>query len=432
MAFVDAFYRLVQDTELLAAAANDLRRPVMALSIRKWNRLTVADIVQASEDEACGKGHSNIQFSEIVSHAIGLLKKRQGNIFSGSRLKEMMWGRVIVWSLPSVMLGIKIEGGNKHVLEAVIGADAAREWQKKNAHGTLANSTGCNPFWVARMLSACAQGTLNDLLGLKSTREGVQTRQTGVLGKVRGYLASVAPGGAGSVTLNVVVWLMDAPSVPQMRAALRSREFREKVRRYIDAVVRGEPSDDGQGLALEREKMDNLQRHTCSARCPKHSCAHGRIPQSATSVCENGTWQLARGDSTYDSYCPSFCRVLGVSQRVHFFTNGPATLHNIDLLARYLTAPAVTKLEISSTISAVLGDMCQTAWMPGWMDQYSHSTQLLGAVMIAITHQNETQTEMKAITLMGSDDYRSSHPAKVINWHMLYRALLANYKELRR
>ena len=52
--------------------------------------------------------------------------------------------------------------------------------------------------------------------------------------------------------------------------------------------------------------------------------------------------------------------------------------------------------------------------------------------MIAITHQNKTQTEMKAITLMGSDDYWSSHPAKVINWHMLYRALLANYKELRR
>jgi hypothetical protein len=70
--------------------------------------------------------------------------------------------------------------------------------------------------------------------------------------------------------------------------------------------------------------------------------------------------------------------------------------------------------------------------MPGWMDQYSYSARLLGAVMIAITRQNETRTEMKAITLMGSDDYLSSHPSKVINWFMLYRTLLLNYEELRR
>jgi hypothetical protein len=404
----------------------------MSSSNRKWNALTLAEIVRASEYEARGNGHSNTQFSEIVSHAIGLLKKRQGNIFSGSRLKEMMWGRVIVWSLPSVMLGIKIKGDNKHVLEAVIGVDAAHEWKKRNSHTTSANSTESNPFLVARMLSACAQGTLHDLLGLKSTREGVQSRETGVLGKVRGYLASVASGSAGSVTLNVVVWLMNAPSVPRMRAALRSSEFREKVRCYIDAVVRGEPPDDDQGQALDQETMDDLQRHTCSATCPKYGCAQGRIPQSATTVCENGKWQLARENLTYDSYCPSFCRALGVSHRVHFFTNGPATLHNINQLVHYLAAPAVSKLEISAPISAVLGDMCRTAWMPGWMDEYSHSARLLGAVMIALTHQNETQTEIKAIKLMGSDDYRSSHPSKVINWKILYRTLLANYEELQR
>jgi hypothetical protein len=49
-----------------------------------------------------------------------------------------------------------------------------------------------------------------------------------VLGKMRGYLASVASGGTGTVTLNVVVWLMNAPSVSRMRAALQSREFRDK------------------------------------------------------------------------------------------------------------------------------------------------------------------------------------------------------------
>ena len=68
--------------------------------------------------------------------------------------------------------------------------------------------------------------------------------------------------------------------------------------------------------------------------------------------------------------------------------------------------------------------------MDARVDQYSYSAQLLGAVMIAITHQNEMWTEMKAITLMDSDDYLSSCPSKVINWFMLYRTLLLNYEEL--
>jgi len=63
---------------------------------------------------------------------------------------------------------------------------------------------------------------------------------------------------------------------------------------------------------------------------------------------------------------------------------------------------------------------------------YSYSAQLLEAVMIAITRQNKTRTEMKAITLMDSDDCLSSHPSKAIDWYMLYRILLSNYEELRR
>src|SRR6266436_3636190 len=108
--------------------------------------------------------------------------------------------------------------------------------------------------------------------------------------------------------------------------------------------------------------MDDLQQHTCSAMCPKYGCAHGCIPQTAIMVCENGSWQLVRENSTYNSYCPSFCRVLGVSHCVHFFTNGPTTLHNINQLAQYLVAPAVSKLQICAPISTVLGDMCQTVW----------------------------------------------------------------------
>jgi hypothetical protein len=61
-AFVDAFYNIIQDAELVTAAADNLRRPVMSSTISKWSQLTMPDIVRAAEDEVQGIGYSNLEF----------------------------------------------------------------------------------------------------------------------------------------------------------------------------------------------------------------------------------------------------------------------------------------------------------------------------------------------------------------------------------
>jgi hypothetical protein len=90
-------------------------------------------------------------------------------------------------------------------------------------------------------------------------------------------------------------------------------------------------------------------------------------------------------------------------------------MKDISHLGGYLSAHAISRVDTSASMSAVLGDICRNYFIPGWLDQYNHCTRLLGAVMIAITRQNEIHTEMKAISLMGSDDHLSSHPSKTIN-----------------
>jgi hypothetical protein len=201
LAFVDAFYRIVQDAQLVAAAAKDLRRPVMSSTISKWSRLSVPDIVRAAEDEAQGIEYSNIQFRRILHRAVQLLKMRQGNVFSPSRLKDMLWGRIIVWSLPSLLLCITISADNKHMLDIIMGPEAAREFSNTNSQSPLADNSKSDPFLLARMLSICARGMVDDLLGFKQLRGGY----TGVFGNVRGYLASVTSKGQGKVAMNLVV-----------------------------------------------------------------------------------------------------------------------------------------------------------------------------------------------------------------------------------
>jgi hypothetical protein len=235
---VDAFYCIVQDAELVAAAADNLRRPVMSSTISKWSQLTMPDIVRAAEDEVQGIGYSNLEFHQIIHHAIGVLKMHQGNVFSATRLRDMMQGRIIVWSLPSLLLCTTISADNEHTLDAMMGPEAMHKFSNANSQSAFANGSKSDPFLLAQMLSMCAQGTVEDLLGFKRLGGG----HVGMFGKVQGYLVSVTSKGQGKVMMNLVVWLIKSPTLPQMKEALQSVEFREKVRQYIDMVARGEPS----------------------------------------------------------------------------------------------------------------------------------------------------------------------------------------------
>ena len=148
-AFVDAFYHIVQDAELVAAAADDLHRPVMPSTISKWSRLTVPDIVRAAEYKVQGIGYSNLEFHRIIHHVISVLKMCQGNVFSTTRLRDMMWGRIIIWSLPSLLLCITISVDNEHTLDAMMGPEAAHKFSNANSRPAFANKSKLDPFLLA-------------------------------------------------------------------------------------------------------------------------------------------------------------------------------------------------------------------------------------------------------------------------------------------
>jgi len=96
----------------------------------------------------------------------------QGNVFSATRLRDMMWGRIIVWSLPSLLLCITISVDNGHTLDAMMGPEAMHEFSNANSQSAFANGSKSDPFLLARMLSMCAQGTVEDLLGFKQLGGG--------------------------------------------------------------------------------------------------------------------------------------------------------------------------------------------------------------------------------------------------------------------
>jgi hypothetical protein len=230
--------------------------------------------------------------------------------------------------------------------------------------------------------------------------------------------------------MNLVVWLVKSPILPQMIKALQSVEFREKVWWYINMVAREEPSMEEEVCEWKWQHADELQQHSCSTYCSHHKCGDQCPMSNATTIHQNGAWGLTRSTSAYNMYCPFISQALGVRQCLYCFTNRLGTMQDISCLGSYLSAHTISLVDTSITISAVLGNMCWNYFGPNWLDQCSHFTWLLGAVMIAITQMNKICTEMKVISLMRSNDHLSSHSSTMINCHILEKNLLFNYEEV--
>ena len=82
-------------------AGKEIKRPVIMASLQRWSEFLAMDIVRAVEDESRSNKYSNAKISRMLNHAIVVLKRSRGNVYSSSRFKHMFWGRIMVWSLPT-------------------------------------------------------------------------------------------------------------------------------------------------------------------------------------------------------------------------------------------------------------------------------------------------------------------------------------------
>ena len=302
--------------------------------------------------------------SDIVWHTTLLLKRLKGNMYSPARATDMMWGRIILWSLPSLLLSVTISEHNTLVIKTIAGPDAAPTFNRLNTQGT-SDLKGGNTLMLSRLLSSSAHACVDELLGFESDYDGVSRRDKGLFGRVQGHLGTVTSYEPGAITFHLVIWLLNAPTLNEMRNGLKSKGFRERVARYIASVCQGEPdSDMGE---VERMLVDELQVHKCSPYCSGNRCKlHSvRATSKSITVDEDGSWQIVRTGTRYDTYNPSITCTMQLQQCLHVFTNGSGTKHEVGLLSKFVGAPRNPNVDISALLSTTLSDKCHDALMPG-------------------------------------------------------------------
>jgi hypothetical protein len=131
-----------------------------------------------------------------------------------------------------------------------------------DGHGR-AMAMASDPYAAAKFFHFIIHAVLEELFGFTPAQGKCPIRwQRGVLGDVAGYVGSVEAQGRGTLHLHLIVWLVGALSASNMKKALKSSKFWQKVIAYIAANITAHIPDVPQGgvLLIKKEKCLSYSR----------------------------------------------------------------------------------------------------------------------------------------------------------------------------
>ena len=96
-----------------------------------------------------------------------------------------------------------------------------------------------DPYVVAKFFHLVVATILEELFGIKAySMDSHDVKWTdGICGKVASYIGTQEVQGCGTLHLHIVMWLMDTLTHIQMKQALKSHRFRNKVKSFICANI---------------------------------------------------------------------------------------------------------------------------------------------------------------------------------------------------
>ena len=94
-----------------------------------------------------------------------------------------------------------------------------------------------DPYTSARLFHFMIQTILITLFRIAKHHNRIFERREGIFGLVRSYIGTVEAQERGSLHLHLLLWLEEAPTSSELREALKSEMFREKIKSYIMETI---------------------------------------------------------------------------------------------------------------------------------------------------------------------------------------------------
>ncbi|THU90134.1 hypothetical protein K435DRAFT_586449, partial [Dendrothele bispora CBS 962.96] len=288
-----------------------------------------------------------------------------------------------------------------------------------------------------------------------------RNKEAGILGHVKAYYGCVEAQGRGSLHCHMVVWLEGGLNPNEIREKIMSRQddnFTDRLVEYLDDTISTEiPSSslsstvaDSNGVhpcrigpvlrtPFERDEsyrqrlcsdlmklVRKTQVHTHSSTCYKY-WKNGKSPRScrfeldesntqATTTVdyEKGEINLRHVDGLINPYNPTLLSALRCNMDIKFIGSGTSAKAILYYITDYITKTQLKTHVAFGALDAAVQSL--GSYKPDQVSLSDRGKQLLNRCAYKMLSHQELSAQQVALSLLGNDDFYSSHRFKPLHW----------------
>lgn len=381
-------FGVCQKRDICRSTVLQIKKTTFSEDLDMISTLKPEDLRKASIEEGRKLGFSNPAVRALRKKLTAVRTKVRGSDESRNAVRSKIWGMNLAFNPPSLWITINPSDTQDPIVQVLSGVAIDLD-HFCDTLGPNATERACNvaadPFSSAQFFHLIIGAVIEILFGIQKNPSGRIKRREGIFGWVRGYIGTVEAQGRGTLHLHMMIWLLGAPSADRMQTLLQGEAFRERVCKYIAAVIKADiddktteevtrmevspsasfsrPADPRNCNLATRTKIENtlartLQLHTCSLNnCIKFvkgkmTCKR-RAPFSTAAkewINEQGEWGPKRTAAMLNAWNPTVLSCVRANNDIKLITNGRLTAK----LTFYITSYATKKQKNSSNVTALL------------------------------------------------------------------------------
>lgn len=236
-------FGVCQKRQVCRSAVLQMNKSTFLQQAASISSITKKDLILASQEETRKVPFSNQGVRALRKQLSAIRTRVVGTDESRMSIRSKIWSTNLLFNPPCVWITINPPDTQDPIAQVMTGT----EIDLNNFINTLgpthkerAQNITNDPFASARFFHFIIQVILEELFGIKKKREGQFERKESILGQVQSYIGTVEAQGRGTLHLHIILWLKDAPSSKNIQLALKSETFRNKIKSYIQKVIRAD------------------------------------------------------------------------------------------------------------------------------------------------------------------------------------------------
>ncbi|RDB20715.1 hypothetical protein Hypma_012141 [Hypsizygus marmoreus] len=244
--FVFQVFGVIQKRRVCRSASLQIKQSTFLANQNALKDLKPSDLLEASREEHRRVPFSNPAVQTLRKQVTAVRGRIPGTDESRTAIRGKIWGNVVMQNPPNLWITINPPDTQDPIAQVMTGEEIDLDNFNPQLGPTSkqrAVNVAGDPYASTRYFHMIIQVVLEELFGIEVRRGHNIERKAGLMGLVNSYIGTVEAQGRSTLHLHLIMWLQDAPTAKEMKDALQSPRFREKVRSFIQTNIRADIGD---------------------------------------------------------------------------------------------------------------------------------------------------------------------------------------------